>query len=831
MIDLRSDTVTLPSKEMKNFMFDAPLGDDVFGEDPSINALQDKASNLFKKEKALFVPSGTMANLISVLTHCNRGEEVLLGDKSHIFIYEAGGVSAFGGIHSYQLHNNDDGTTGWTFKTGGTASYAVDDGKLKLSPDNSGSTTGNAKAAVATYDLYSALGNSNLANTWVLRATVDTVFNISGNDAGMVWNVGCCDSPASTFTTNQDENGTVQSIQGLRGGTGNSGGYQYHLITSWQPSQADNNSTTISSSSNTNETKYIEVIRTSVSSASVKIYSNSDYSDTPTTISISSFTQNPANLRYIFARAHQKKSTVANYGRVYDIKLWNNTTTASGTATVTVANPTAGDAQLVSSLTDKSNLKAHYSMDTETTASQGASYVYGSTAGNSGAIATKSLGLTLGTTWCARFEYTPVSTDNAIYSWVVTDNAQQVNSNDKGYGIKGNQASQITLFSATGSSSLTQASQGYITGLSANTTYYCEIINDDTNISLKMYTGSDFSTGLVNSTTRTVSDQGWTDLDTLMFSGRSDAGSGTTYQSRMGATQIWNNQTTATGTADYTEDYTGWTLGTGYSITQGKKCPNDFSSTSDLEAMTNLPENTLFLQTDDTPSYWWYDGTSWLLDGSFVTYTDDLTSDKGWTSNTGDWTYNASDYLDFATIRRSTTSQEMYIDVQEKYGVTLDSSKWTLRLGKFTTGALASSGNVMFFFGLTNDKDADSGQTQQSVLANLNFSPSEGGIFLYCTTGNLESGSNRVTGTVYDGLVASTDYWIEISRDGDVFTAKAYSDEYSTEIGSKSLTKTGISGLRYLKVLNDSEQNGNTATGTKLYGKIEIANGKAGWLS
>tara|TARA_Y100000814_G_C12335066_1_gene402620 strand:- start:295 stop:1329 length:1035 start_codon:yes stop_codon:yes gene_type:complete len=110
MIDLRSDTVTLPSKEMKEFMFDAPLGDDVFGEDPSINALQDKASNLFQKEKALFVPSGTMANLISVLTHCNRGDEILLGNKSHIFKYEAGGASAFGGIHSHQLNNNDDGT-------------------------------------------------------------------------------------------------------------------------------------------------------------------------------------------------------------------------------------------------------------------------------------------------------------------------------------------------------------------------------------------------------------------------------------------------------------------------------------------------------------------------------------------------------------------------------------------------------------------------------------------------------------------------------------------------------------------------------------------------
>ena len=110
MIDLRSDTVTLPSNEMKQFIMDSPLGDDVYGEDPSVNLLQKKIAKIFNKESALFVPSGTMANLISVLTHCNRGDEVILGNKSHIFFYEAGGISAFGGVHSHQINNNDDGT-------------------------------------------------------------------------------------------------------------------------------------------------------------------------------------------------------------------------------------------------------------------------------------------------------------------------------------------------------------------------------------------------------------------------------------------------------------------------------------------------------------------------------------------------------------------------------------------------------------------------------------------------------------------------------------------------------------------------------------------------
>ena len=109
VIDLRSDTVTLPSKEIKQAIFDAELGDDVFQEDKNVNLLEKPAANLSGKESALLVPSGTMGNLISFLVHCPRGTEAILGNKSHTFIYEAGGISAFGGIHSHQLQNSDEG--------------------------------------------------------------------------------------------------------------------------------------------------------------------------------------------------------------------------------------------------------------------------------------------------------------------------------------------------------------------------------------------------------------------------------------------------------------------------------------------------------------------------------------------------------------------------------------------------------------------------------------------------------------------------------------------------------------------------------------------------
>jgi threonine aldolase len=109
-IDLRSDTVTKPTPAMREAMAKAEVGDDVYGEDPTINRLQEMAASRTGKEAALLVPTGTMGNLASILAHCQRGDEVMLGDKSHTFLYEAGGISALGGIHSRQLPNQADGS-------------------------------------------------------------------------------------------------------------------------------------------------------------------------------------------------------------------------------------------------------------------------------------------------------------------------------------------------------------------------------------------------------------------------------------------------------------------------------------------------------------------------------------------------------------------------------------------------------------------------------------------------------------------------------------------------------------------------------------------------
>ncbi|MCS3424776.1 threonine aldolase [Rahnella sp. BIGb0603] len=110
MIDLRSDTVTRPSEAMRQAMASAEVGDDVYGDDPTVNALQDLAAKLCGKEAALFLPTGTQANLVALLTHCQRGEEYIVGQKAHNYMYEAGGAAVLGSIQPQPLDMAADGS-------------------------------------------------------------------------------------------------------------------------------------------------------------------------------------------------------------------------------------------------------------------------------------------------------------------------------------------------------------------------------------------------------------------------------------------------------------------------------------------------------------------------------------------------------------------------------------------------------------------------------------------------------------------------------------------------------------------------------------------------
>jgi threonine aldolase len=110
VVDLRSDTVTRPTAGMRAAMAAAPLGDDVFGDDPSVNALQEKIAAMLGFEAALFVPTGTQSNLCAILSHCQRGDEYIVGQMQHCYRWEAGGGAVFGSVQPQPIDHQPDGT-------------------------------------------------------------------------------------------------------------------------------------------------------------------------------------------------------------------------------------------------------------------------------------------------------------------------------------------------------------------------------------------------------------------------------------------------------------------------------------------------------------------------------------------------------------------------------------------------------------------------------------------------------------------------------------------------------------------------------------------------
>ena len=110
VVDLRSDTVTQPTGAMRAAMLDAKLGDDVFGDDPSVNALQQRIAELLGKEAALFVPSGTQSNLVAIMSHCARGDEYIVGQMAHTYRWEGGGAAVLGSVQPQPLAHQADGT-------------------------------------------------------------------------------------------------------------------------------------------------------------------------------------------------------------------------------------------------------------------------------------------------------------------------------------------------------------------------------------------------------------------------------------------------------------------------------------------------------------------------------------------------------------------------------------------------------------------------------------------------------------------------------------------------------------------------------------------------
>ncbi len=153
VVDLRSDTVTQPTAAMRVAMATAPLGDDVFADDPSVNALQARIAERLGKEAALFVPTGTQSNLVAIMSHCQRGDEYIVGQMAHTYRWEGGGAAVLGSVQPQPLDHQPDGT------------LALTDIEAAIKPDDSHF----AKSRLLT--LENTLGGKVLPMAYVAEAT------------------------------------------------------------------------------------------------------------------------------------------------------------------------------------------------------------------------------------------------------------------------------------------------------------------------------------------------------------------------------------------------------------------------------------------------------------------------------------------------------------------------------------------------------------------------------------------------------------------------------------------------------------------------------------
>jgi threonine aldolase len=153
VVDLRSDTVTRPTVAMREAMARAEVGDDVFGDDPTVHALQERIAALLGKEAALFVPSGTQSNLVATMTHCRRGDEAIVGEMAHLYRWEAGGAGVLGSVVQLPLRHQADG------------SLALDDIRAAIKPDDP------HFAVTRLLCLENTLGGKAVPLAWTAQAT------------------------------------------------------------------------------------------------------------------------------------------------------------------------------------------------------------------------------------------------------------------------------------------------------------------------------------------------------------------------------------------------------------------------------------------------------------------------------------------------------------------------------------------------------------------------------------------------------------------------------------------------------------------------------------
>jgi len=462
-----------------------------------------------------------------------------------------------------------------------------------------------------------------------------------------------------------------------------------------------------------------EIKRTGETTAVVTLYPNWNFTGTPTATVNLTVSSSYSALRYFVIRNFKNstaKTTNLN-GYVEEIKIWNGTNDTTTTPLYTSSFSTTDTSQLVSSLTNKSELKAYYSMDSDTatqlfevTGSNGTGWTssgtsinfnsahsnaIGSTSTSSGNYVIRSVSdLTGGSTtyfdndkWVMDFEFYHTGTSNNLYIEAGSDNPSYSGSY---YGIafnmQDNGVDWYGILSNNNNGTRTElANQANFAENKKGTNMYGRLIRDGTTVTCRLWNTDSTRSGNGDFSPSQTINSAITNLDKL---------------------SIWANGSGGNYYFKNIKVYNG--------VTDPSQCKNDFSSTSDLEALTGVRTNSIFQQTDDTPTYWWYNGTSWVLSGDF---NPNAISDlKYWLNEKC-----LSSYSDGDTIT-SVTSQ--------------DDSSTATTVANTPTVTTVNSLKAFKFLKASSEK----------ITANTNFSDSEWTIFAVAKYDS-GSGNGRVIST------------------------------------------------------------------------------------
>jgi len=496
-------------------------------------------------------------------------------------------------------------------------------------------------------------------------------------------------------------------------------------------------------------------------------------------------------------------------------------TSTSGTPSIT--NNTAkdmdiivDDAQLVSSLANKSELKAYYSMDSTSLGSatysqdfsgsvtyiNNGAYTVSSTVsnawnasiantGHTGAETTIDLGTTIdGGSFVLDYTMEADNISNYVYFWFGLGSVSGAGYEDsqnfvgtlttfQGNSINGDIRAGFMDNSATWTSSSGSAGNYFPAG----TTRWCRLVKDGTTITSYIYpTEADRTAGTnaTHSHAKTSSPASMSGLRYLQI-----------------MVDNYNDGKTNTATIDDIKIYSG--------ITNPVGCANDFSSTSDLDSLTGVRTNSIFQQTDSTPQYWWYNGTKWNPDGSIILTIDkNSVGTSGWTFASGTTAGSANDYakIDGDSIRCIDDSNGTGYSVIYDLGSAL-SNKWVARFKLTTNETVSRSSNQAgVAIGLFASSVSTPASSSQDSIAFLDYNDTSSKFYASYTNGQAPSATpNTQVFSETVGHANGSYWWCEMSRDEGTTTFKIFSDsDYSTliETETRSTSTSDVTGLRYI---------------------------------